>query len=129
MRGYLRSTAYFVLNLSKEINFSLRRQNNVFGLVTSLRDVRSGLWFPARERYSFFLQIVHNILVSTRSPAQGVLFGKSDRLMMLTTCIYILALMACTKTTFHLPVSNQHILYFTVNSTCVSLTHKMFITH
>ena len=59
--------------MSKEIYFSLRRHNDVFGLVTNLRDVRSGVWFPAGERnFFFFFQIVHNILVSTRSPVQGV---------------------------------------------------------
>lgn len=61
----------YVLKLSKEINFSLRRLNNVFGLVTSLRDMRSGVWFPADERDFFSLQIAYNIVVSTWSPVQG----------------------------------------------------------
>jgi hypothetical protein len=72
MKGYVRSTEYFVSKLSKEISFSVRLHNNLFGLVNSLRDGRSGVWFPAGERDYFVFQIVHNSLVSTWSPVQGV---------------------------------------------------------
>jgi hypothetical protein len=71
------------------------------------------------------VHIVHNILGSTRSPVQGMP-GVDSRLEKRQTHD---AFMACTKTAFPLPVSNQHIMYFTGSTTCILLTHKMFTTH